>query len=74
MLERWFAGHEEAARKERELLRQEVPRPEWSLSLALSIIAAAERAGTTGRQADPVREREIAEVRMTWQRLRERWL
>lgn len=52
-------------------LIKEGPKPAWSISMALSMIAAAEQ--THGYWlVDPLREEEDQAVQVTWARLRQR--
>ncbi len=69
---RWIAGFEAIAHADREELRRRGPDPAWAISLALSMMAAAERAGRGLGTPDPKRETEDEAVRAIWARLRER--
>jgi hypothetical protein len=53
-------------------LTEQGPRPNWSIAVSLSMIAAAERAGVVGRRDDSVVADRDAAVLETWRRLRER--
>jgi hypothetical protein len=69
---RWIAGFEAAAEAERWALRREGARPAWSVTVALSMIQAAEEAGRLPAEPDAVRALQELGVRETWRRLRER--
>jgi len=69
---RWIAGFEAVAQADRDELRRRGPDPAWAISLALSMMAAADRAGRGVDAADPRREAEDEAVRAIWARLRER--
>jgi hypothetical protein len=69
---RWIAGFEAIAQADREELRRRGPDPAWAISLVLSMMAAADRAGRGLGAADPGREAEDEAVRAIWARLRER--
>ena len=68
---RWIASFEAIADADRQALRRQAADPRWAIALALSMIAAAERAGHVGT-VDPLREAEDQRVRAVWNRLRER--
>jgi thymidylate kinase len=68
---KWMTGFQAVEDADYEDLIRQGPKPEWSIPLALSMIAAAEQ--THGRRlADPFREEEDERVRATWARLRQR--
>ena len=67
---RWIAGFEAVTEADREALRRRGPDPAWAISLALSMIQAAEEAGTA--TVDPSREADDRRVRAVWSRLRAR--
>jgi hypothetical protein len=69
---RWMAGFEAIAQADRDELRKRGPDPAWAISLALSMMAAADRAGRGVGTPDPGREAEDQAVRAIWARLRER--
>jgi hypothetical protein len=69
---RWIAGFEEAAERDRLMLRRQGPDSAQSIRLALSLIAAARRAGWPPAAGDPARERDAEAVRQTWATLRRR--
>lgn len=68
----WIQGFEAIAQADRERLRQQGPRPEWSIPVALSLIEAARAAGSGTRVLDPGREAADEAVRKVWERLRVR--
>lgn len=74
---RWLAGHRAAAAANRALAAKEGADSHWSARLAVTMIAAAESAGLWPPAADEVRQRGVARVRRTWDRLRlvmgDRW-
>jgi hypothetical protein len=67
---RWIAGFEAIAQADREVLRRRGPDPTWAISLALSMMAAADRAGRGLGSPDPRREADDEAVRAIWARLR----
>mgnify|MGYP001816148282 CR=1 FL=1 len=69
----FIQGREAAAEAERRRSRGAPARSDWSIALALSMIAAAERAGVAAVPRDAVSQRQEAEVRAVWQLLWERW-
>ncbi len=69
---RWIAGFEAIAHADREELRRRGPDPAWAISLALSMMDAADQAARGLGTADPKREAEDDAVRAIWARLRER--
>lgn len=67
----WLANFQKVEDADYAALIKEGPRPAWSISMALSMIAAAEQ--THGyRLQDPLREEEDQVVQATWARLRQR--
>jgi hypothetical protein len=66
---RWIRGHRAAQGAERRHAEREGPRSRRAIELALSMVEAARVAGVP---PDPLRERDVAAVRATWRRLRER--
>jgi len=68
----WIEGFEEIERLDLERMRREGPRPEWSISVALSMIEAARASGRPLH--DPNREASDEAVREVWARLRDRLL
>lgn len=71
-LRRWQARFQAVEAEDRETLRREGPRPEWSIALSLSMIEAA-RSILPSRRPDPAREAEDAAVIRAWDRLRLRF-
>ena len=67
---RWLQGFEAAGRADREAKRAQGPRPEWSISLALSQIDAARTAAGGRPLLDPRRADQDEAVRQVWARLR----
>jgi hypothetical protein len=66
---RWFDGHRAAERRQSELRRQEgVPPASESFAAALELLELAEPT-----RDDPVRDRELTEVRRMWARLKRPW-
>lgn len=68
----WVQGFEAVAQLDRERLSRMEPQPEWSISVALSMIEAARASGRP--LFDPTREASDEKVRKTWERLRARLL
>ena len=68
----WVQGFEAIDRLDRERLSRMGPRPEWSISVALSMIEAARASGRP--LIDPSREASDEGVRRNWERLRARCL
>jgi hypothetical protein len=68
----WIEGFEAIKEADRERLRQTGPRPQWSVSISLSLIEAARASGKALR--DPRREAEDERVRQVWTRLKEPYL
>jgi hypothetical protein len=68
--QRWLDGFEQAARADGEMKRRQGPRPEWSITLALSLIQAARTAAGGHLPSDPRRTRDEEAVRQVWERLR----
>ena len=70
-VKQWIEGFEAAAEIDRASLQAEGPRPQWSISTALSLIEQARR--WTGLSSpDPRRDELVEEVRLVWAKLRER--
>lgn len=65
-------GHAAAAARQRELSREEGPRPEQAVAEALSALAALEAMGMWPGPRDPVSERGVAAVRDRWARIQRR--
>jgi hypothetical protein len=66
---RWITGHRAAERRSLELMRQEGPiSPEASFRAAMELCDLA-----TWMEHDPVRDREIAEARQLWAKLKKPW-
>jgi hypothetical protein len=66
---RWIAGHRAAERRSLELMRQEGPlSPEASFRAAMELCDLA-----TWAEHDPVRDREVAEARRLWVKLKKPW-
>jgi hypothetical protein len=70
-VKQWIEGFEAAAEVDRAALQAGGPRPQWSISVALSLIEQA-RQWTKSSRPDPRREEEVEKVRLVWARLRER--
>jgi hypothetical protein len=68
-IRRWIRGQRAAQIAERRIAEHEGPRPRQAIALALSMVDAARIAGVP---PDLLRERDVAIVRATWRRLRER--
>jgi hypothetical protein len=64
----WIEGFEAIKEADRERIRQAGPRPQWSVSVSLGLIEAAQASGTPLR--DPRREAEDERVRQVWTRLK----
>ncbi len=70
-VKRWIEGFEAAAEIDRASLQAEGPRPQWSISTALSLIEQARR--WTGLSTpDTRREEDVENVRLIWTKLRKR--
>ena len=68
-IRRWLDGHRAAERRQLELMRREgAPPASASFAAALELF---ELVGAVG--SDPVRERELAEARSMWARLKRSW-
>jgi len=68
----WIEGFEAVKRADRERLRQTGPRPDWSVTVSLSLIGAAKASGKPLRSLS--REAEDDRVRQVWTRLKEPYL
>jgi hypothetical protein len=69
VVRRWIAGHRAAERRRLELMRQEGPiSPESSFRAAMELWDLA-----TFMEHDPVRDREVAEARKLWAKLKKPW-
>lgn len=67
---RWIAGHRAAERRHLQLMQRE-----GSMSPEASFRAAMELCDlVTSMEDDPVRDREIAEARRLWARLKKPWV
>jgi hypothetical protein len=66
---RWKARFDEIHALDLAAARKEGPRPAWAIAVSLSMISAAEAAGTTGR-TDSSRDAEGAVIQERWARLR----
>jgi hypothetical protein len=64
----WIEGFEAIKQADRERLRETGPRPQWSVSVSLSLIEAAQASGKPLR--DPRREAEDERIRQVWARLK----
>jgi hypothetical protein len=71
---RWVQGFEAAERADIEARRRAGPRPEWSITLALSLLRAARLAAGNRSLVDPRRAGEDEAVRAIWSRLRSHFL
>jgi hypothetical protein len=71
-LRRWRAGQQAAARRQRELLRAEGPRPDRAVAEALAALEALEAMGLWPGPRDPVSERAVERVRRRWARIEHR--
>lgn len=68
-MKRYLAGHQAAARRQLELLHEEGPMaPADAFAAALELLELVD--GTT---PDPSRERQAAEVRALWTRIKQPW-
>ncbi len=68
----WIEGFEAIKQADRERLRQMGPRPQWSVSVSMDLIEAAQASGI--RLRDPRREAEDERVRQLWTRLKAPYL
>jgi hypothetical protein len=69
-IRRWVAGHRAAERRSLELMRQEGPvSSEASFQAAMELCDLA-----TWVEHDPVRDREVAEARRLWTKLKKPWV
>jgi len=67
---RWLDGHRAAEQRQLELKRHEgIPPPSVSFAAALELFQLADMT-----KDDPVRKRELAEVRSLWMRLKRPWV
>ena len=66
---RWLEDFEAAERVDREAKREQGPRPEWSIRVAMSLIESA-RTAAAGPVIDPRRGADEETVRDVWSRLR----
>lgn len=64
-------GHRAAAARQRQLLRDEGPRPEQAVAEAISATAALYAQGVWPGPRDSVTEREVERVRSRWVRIAE---
>jgi len=69
---RWRAGHEAAARKQRELIAQEGARPEQAIAESLAALNALEAMGQWPGPRDPISEQAVDQVRRRWARVQQR--
>lgn len=65
-------GHQAAAARERERMREEGPQPEQAVAEALAALAALAAMGQWPDPRDPVSERAVEEVRRRWARIQHR--
>jgi hypothetical protein len=70
---RWLDGFDMAAAADREALRVGTPDSARSIHLALSLIATMWQSCGGRPPADPIRAREVDQVRNTWLRLAAGW-
>jgi hypothetical protein len=70
-VKQWIEGFEAAAEVDRAALQAEGPRPQWSISAALSLIEQA-RQWTEFSRPDPRREEDVERIRLVWAKLHER--
>jgi len=70
---RWLDGFETAAAADREALRTGTPDSARSVQLALSLITTMWEACGGRPPVDPIRERDVEQVRNTWLRLAAGW-
>jgi hypothetical protein len=68
----WIEGFEAIKQADRERLRQTGPRPQWSVTVSLSLIEAAQSSGKPLR--DLSREAEDEQVRQVWTKLKAPYL
>jgi hypothetical protein len=68
----WLRRYDAIAEADREALRRRGPRPEWSISAALSLIQAASPGWRSSPSLRALREQEDRAVGATWQLLRRR--
>jgi hypothetical protein len=67
---RWIVGQRAAEHRSLELMRQEGPMsPDASFRAAMELCALA-----TFPEHDPVRDREVAEARKLWTKLKKPWV
>ena len=73
-IRRWAENHRAAAARERELAREHPLSPADSFAAAMSLLVLFEKLhGSPFDRRDPVSEREDAESREAWTKLRARW-
>jgi hypothetical protein len=68
----WIERFEAAEALDRKLKRQRGPNPDWSITLSLSLIAAARQLAGGALPLGPGRAQEDEQVRRTWEKLRAR--
>ena len=71
-VQRWIRGFDAVAEADREALRQEAPRADWSIKSALPLLEAARPTYASSSPLRELRRREDAAVRATWNLLRRR--
>ena len=69
---RWVGQFEAAEQADRDERRRQGARPEQSIALSLSLLAAAQLAAGDRTLIDPRRDEEDEAVRVVWDRLRSR--
>ena len=69
---RMRAGHAAAARRQKELLAAEGPRPDQAVAESLAALDALAAMGLWPGPRDPASERQVEKVRVRWARIQRR--
>lgn len=71
-VQQWLRRYDSIAEADREALKRRGPRPDWSISTALSLIEAAGRGWRSSASLRALRQQEDRAVAATWKILRRR--
>lgn len=69
LVRRWRAGHAEAARLQRDLLRKAGPQPREAVAMLLDSLETLDQMGVWPGPRDPASEHQVRSVRRMWARL-----